>query len=120
MRCLALSFCLDSSVTARLSSNPTRPSDPLTQITQLWRATELGCGPGRAYPPSLKRAAMVWWRTGAERARWLRVANPVSFVGTAVLNGLGGAGIIGRGVGQVRQYHTCVSRGRVALLVAAC
>lgn len=89
--------------------------DPPMQV----EGDRIGLRP-RARLPSLKRAAMVWWRTGAERARWLRVANPVSFVGTAVLNGLGGAGIIGRGVGQVRQYRTCVSRGRVALLVAAC
>ena len=46
---------------------------------------------------------MVWWRTGSRTARLLRVANPLSFLVTAVLNGLGGAGIIGRGVGQVRQ-----------------
>ena len=60
--------------------------------------TQLGTASGPTTPQ-----LMVWWRTGSRTARLLRVANPLSFLVTAVLNGLGGAGIIGRGVGQVRQ-----------------
>lgn len=48
-----------------------------------------------------QRVTMVWWRTGSRTARILRIANPLSFAATATVNGLGGAGIIGRGVGQV-------------------
>ena len=43
-----------------------------------------------------------WWRTGDDNTvKWLRVANPLSFVITAIVNGIGSAGVIGIGVGQV-------------------
>eukprot|EP01050_Picozoa_sp_SAG11_P012257 SAG11_NODE_1353_length_5128_cov_3.658183_2_plen_376_part_00 len=67
--------------------------DPAPPLVEEPSSPLVGAGSESAAPTSARRPA--------EASLALRIANPLSFVLAAVINGLGGAGVIGVGVGTV-------------------